>query len=162
MSTFKLMALLVLTASLFACESTTTAPKAGVPVNPTTTPVTILRKFSGNDEALKFPAVMIVKSQAELQGINAKSLMDAKVDFAKESLVVVALGDKPTGGYWADITGIQAAGPQLFVQGWANKPGKDAVVTQAVTYPFAAAVISKTTATTVRSDVQSVMGKTKP
>ncbi|NJL30964.1 MAG: hypothetical protein HC898_04675, partial [Phycisphaerales bacterium] len=108
----------------FACESTSTAPKAGVPVNPTTTPVTILRKFSGTDEALKFPAVMIVKSQAELQGINAKSLMDAKVDFAKESLVVVALGDKPTGGYWADITGIQAAGPQLLCWAGPTNPAR--------------------------------------
>ncbi len=163
-TTFKLMAVLLVSATMLACESTTTtsADKTTGAVAPAVMPVTVLRQISGNDPALKFPAVMLIKTQVELDALQAKELAGAKVDFSKESMVVIALGEQATGGYWAQVTAVQSAGSQLFVQGIANRPGKDEVTTQVKTYPFAAAVIAKSAAGSVRSDVQSVVGQKKP
>ncbi len=164
MTTFKLLAVLLVSATMLACESTTTTTtgnSAGA-VAASAMPVTVLRQSMGNDPALIFPAVMLIQSQAELDALKGRELAAGKVDFSKESLVVIALGEQATGGYWAKVTAVQAAGSQLFVQGIANRPGKDEVTTQAKTYPFAAAVIAKTSATSVRSDVQSVVGQKKP
>ena len=56
-------------------------------------------------------------------------------------VIVAALGEKPTGGYGIEITQVSLRGSTLTVEAVATVPPKDAMLTQALTYPFDAASI---------------------
>ncbi len=45
-------------------------------------------------------------------------------------------GEKPTGGYGIEITQVSLRGSTLTVEAGVTVPPKDAMVTQALTYPF--------------------------
>ena len=77
-------------------------------------------------------------------------------------MVVLALGERPTSGYWADIQGAQVSGDTLYVQGVANRPAADAMTAQMITYPYAIALIDKTRVRVVRSEIRSVQGEAAP
>ena len=51
-------------------------------------------------------------------------------------VIVAALGEKPTGGYRIEITQVSLHGSALTVEVRVTVPPKDAMVTQALTYPF--------------------------
>ena len=51
-------------------------------------------------------------------------------------VIVAALGEKPTGGYGIKITQVSLHGSALTVEARVTVPPKDAMVTQALTYPF--------------------------
>ncbi len=122
-------------------------------------PVPILRNEPLNDPGLTQLGVMLINSRAELEqrAPQAQALAEMEVDFAAESLLVLCLGERPTGGYWVRITGVQhdAAANALYVQGVANEPGPEAMVTQALTYPCDAAVIPKVRAAAVHPEIDS-------
>lgn len=101
------------------------------------------RHYAGDDAGLKTAAVTLVNSKAELDALGSQELASKPVDFEHESLVVVALGQRPTGGWWAKIDSVQLQGDQLFVQATINRPAEGVPVLQVVTHPYAAAVISK-------------------
>ena len=111
-------------------------------------PVTILESKSGSSDAFKTIGRMLIKTQADYDALGKPDLHPG-IDFEANDLVIVALGEQPTGGYAIEITAIQEEGDTLFVVGSSSEPGEDAVVTQALTYPFAAAVIPNTSATLV-------------
>ena len=78
-------------------------------------------------------------------------------DFAKHDVVLLTLGEQPTGGYAADITALQRVGDTLYVQATATAPGPAAEVTQVVTHPFSAVIIDKQPEDIIlRSDITSV------
>ena len=147
-------ALVLLASLLTGCES--------IPSLPPAEPVTILDAQRGDDPALEVGMVKLFKSWDELESMGAVSLAELTVDFAQADVVLFALGVQPTGGYWADITGVQKVGEVLYVQCTVNAPGEDQMVTQAITHPYCVATITKTTATTVLSDPEEVRGKPMP
>jgi len=106
-------------------------------------PLVIQRQFTGNDAGLTQPDVMLVNSAEELETKGSEDLRSKEIDFSEHSLIVVTMGQRNTGGFWAHIESAQLVGDQLFVQGSVNKPAADAMVTQQITYPYAAAVIPK-------------------
>lgn len=122
-------------------------------------PVTVLRRFNGNDPGLKEPMVRLISSAGELESLGSYDLAVQSIDYDKESLLLLALGEKPTGGYWARITGVQRKGGLLYVQGLANRPSADAAVSQRLTYPYDAVVIRKIRNARIRSEIESVLGK---
>lgn len=128
----------------------------------TSTAISILRHQTGSDAGFKLPGVVLVKNAQQLQNMGSTELSKLDVSFDKESLVVLALGEQKTGGYWARITGIQITGSTLWVQGIANRPAEGAVVTQAITYPYAVAVIAKSNADKVMSEIESTTGAPLP
>lgn len=121
--------------------------------------VPIVKQVSLNEPAIARPGVVLIQSEEQLKALNATELATVEIDFATQSLVVLSLGEQPTGGYWCRITGMQAGEGILYVQGLANRPGPDDMVTQALTYPAAAAVIAKTDATATRLEIESVLGR---
>lgn len=125
-------------------------------------PVEILDYMTGSDAALDQSRVLLVQSQGQLEEVAGDALAGLKIDFAVHSVVVLALGERATGGWWASITGLQRDGGLLYVQGTANKPGPDEMVTEALTYPFAAAVIPKTTNVQLVPEIDSVVGQPAP
>jgi len=125
-------------------------------------PVPIKRQTQINEPGLKQMGVLLINSQEELERLTpeADSLVEVKVDFSRESLVVLCLGERPTGGYWARITGVQRD-PQsdaLYVQGVANQPGADDVVIETLTYPCDAAVVPKVPARVIHPEIDSSTG----
>jgi hypothetical protein len=98
-----------------------------------------------------------------LDALGAQELSELEVDLDQYDLVLVALGQQPTGGYWVHITGLQRVGDVIYVEGIANAPADDEAVTQAQTYPYAAAVIPKVNAAlALRSSIQSVQSQQPP
>ncbi len=55
--------------------------------------------------------------------------------------LLVTYGEKPTGGYAVEITGVTKTEDRVNVTAQFTEPGEDEVVTQALTYPYDLAVI---------------------
>ena len=57
------------------------------------------------------------------------------VDFAKQMILAVFLGSRPSGGYQAEITGITTQGDVMVVQWAERRPGPEQVAAQVMTSP---------------------------
>lgn len=146
---------------MVACESQpeTDTPELNVE---NVQPVPILSQTTGDNQALQNATTELIRDEADLQALGVESLGDLNVDWDQQDVVLVALGEQPTGGYWTRITGIQQDGDELYVQFTANAPAEGQAATQALTYPYAAAVVPETGAEVVLSDPTEVIGQTAP
>jgi len=59
-----------------------------------------------------------------------------EVDFSKEMVVAAFAGQKSTGGYQLNLTGLNRRGGQLSISFSLTQPGPDCIVTQALTQPY--------------------------
>ncbi len=79
--------------------------------------------------------------QSKCQDESGKSISAPKYDFKKKQLVLVALGEKRTGGYGAKIDFIQTKKignkTVTVVEYQEMKPAASCIVTDALTYPLA-------------------------
>ncbi|HJQ40654.1 MAG TPA: protease complex subunit PrcB family protein [Thermoanaerobaculia bacterium] len=64
------------------------------------------------------------------------------VDFAKESVVFLLAGSKPTGGWSVEARGVTVEGETLVVDAAIHAPPPGAIVTQAFTSPYAVIAVS--------------------
>ena len=110
-------------------------------------PVPILGNKTGNSMALPF-GVKLIKTQAQYEALGDPQIFEG-IDFDKHDLVIAALGKRNTGGYSIQIDSLQTEGDTLVVVGKASSPAPSDPVTKVVTYPYAAAVIANTQATSV-------------
>jgi PrcB C-terminal len=62
------------------------------------------------------------------------------VDWKKEMVVCIALGERPTAGYGVEIAHVERQGNRLIVEAREKKPAPDAIVPQVVTHPYVMAV----------------------
>jgi len=58
------------------------------------------------------------------------------VDFKQEMVIAVFLGQKPTGGYAVEVTGVRQKGKRLVVEARVRQPDPGGFVTQALTQPY--------------------------
>jgi len=65
------------------------------------------------------------------------------VDFSKEMVIAVFMGEQPTAGYFIDIIEVTEYADRIEVQIVKHKPAPDAPVAQVVTRPFCVAKIEK-------------------
>jgi hypothetical protein len=70
------------------------------------------------------------------------------LDFAGQSVIVASLGEKNTGGYSVEVTGVELVGSKLKVTVRESKPGPGQFVTQALTQPYQVVRIPKVPAGT--------------
>jgi hypothetical protein len=106
-----------------------------------TQPVPILAQKSGSDAAFATAQEYLINAAGDTKA----DLTDLNANFDTQSVVVIALGEVPTGGHEVEITGVQKKGDTLYVQFKVKQPGPDAVTTQAISHPYAAALIPKFT-----------------
>ncbi len=125
-------------------------------------PVEVLELVRGDNAALSRGGVMLVKDAAALEATGLTTIEGLSPNWDEQDVVILALGEQTTGGFWADIRGIQLVGDTLYVQGVVNRPGDDAATTQAITHPFAAALIRETSATRAQGDYEEVVGESLP
>lgn len=109
-------------------------------------PVTILERVNGNSAALKTIGKMHIETKQAYDALGDADIFPGEIDFDQNDLVIVALGEQPTGGYSIVIESIQLQGGELAVTGKATAPGPDAITTQALTYPYSAVLIPNTAA----------------
>lgn len=79
----------------------------------------------------------VVKTEAEAKALGAKKWPDlSKVNFETHSLLVVAFGEKPTGGFACTIKRVEMQGKALKVFYTEVMPGSETIVAQAFTQPW--------------------------
>jgi hypothetical protein len=79
--------------------------------------------------------LLTVWNQAYGASLNVPPL--PRVDFARETILAVFMGTRPTGGYAIDVRDVTLEGADLFVDLVLVEPAADAVTTQALTSPWA-------------------------
>ena len=126
-----------------ASEPMASAPE---PVRPVAMP--ILAEGTGNNHNLKRAGLYLIQSEDQLASMGLDELFSS-ARFDQQSLILLALGERPTGGYAATITGVTQVCDRIHVRGTAVSPGPDDAVTLAYTHPYAMAVVSKVTGTLV-------------
>jgi hypothetical protein len=111
--------------------------------------------YSGVSE----PTARVVQDRAtfrrlwdETQSTRTPTPEPPEIDFARESLVVVALGTRPSGGYRIRIEKIQERAGAVEVTVGKYAPGQNCLSTQAITKPIAIARMPRTTKPTVFRD----------
>ena len=121
-------------------------------------PLPIYEHVAGND--LKTPDLMLlINTRDELDALEHERLSALNVDFRRRSILIVALGEKPTSGWWVRIDSAQRHGSDVYFQGVVSAPGEAQVVNPALTYPYAAAVIPKVKTVRLHPEMASVRGK---
>jgi len=80
-------------------------------------------------------AASFTKLWAEIHAGRSPAPAPPAVDFAREMLVVAALGTRPSGGFSVAVTRVVARGEALDVTVLESCPAKDAMVTMALTQP---------------------------
>ena len=66
-----------------------------------------------------------------------------KVDFSKETIIAVFMGEKTTGGFSVTIENVKEKNKKLIVKIKETKPGSKDMVTMAITQPFCFVKINK-------------------
>ena len=147
-------ALLVAVAMIGGCQTTT------APVGPSETAfgMTVYQQLAGDDLNTD-DAAMLINSREDLDMLQHEELAGLEVDFDLQSVVVVALGECPTTGWWIRIDSAHVDIDKLYVQGVANEPDETQIVGQTLTYPYAAAVIDRVENVHLIPEFESVQGK---
>lgn len=78
------------------------------------------------------------------RAVRGTALPAPVVDFSRHAVVVVAMGERPTGGYWVDIERVVVGERALRVEALASSPGRECVVTMAFTAPLDAVLVERT------------------
>ena len=68
----------------------------------------------------------------------------ADIDFGEHSVIAVFSGEKPTGGYEIEITGITETTNRIKINVLETIPGEDCVVIQVITFPYDVVLIEST------------------
>ena len=97
----------------------------------------------GGQSGLRKPRQIVIRSAAEWDALwkeHAAERLPAEpaptIDFTKETVVGVALGDRPTAGYGVQITRVQRESDRLSVRTLETTPASDTMQATVVTSPF--------------------------
>lgn len=138
------------------------APAAGSASADLSQPLRIVERAGGDHSGITEPGVLLVQSDEARTALGSDALNNLNVDFGQRALIVIALGQKNTGGYWARVSDVTQDGDRLIVHGQANRPGDDAMTLQVMTTPWAAAIIERPAATSVVPRIDSLTGEPPP
>lgn len=121
--------------------TTETVPETNSPpetTGETTAPDKVqLEQISSGTDGLKRPRVVVARSAGALSEATGVEVPDS----GEGTYLAAFWGEKPTGGFTVDFLGVRRVEDRLEIRLALKKPPPDAVVTQALTYPYAAAVI---------------------
>ena len=127
----------------------TTSGETGEGAGGNTGPIPETTRESGTTDGIRIEQVSSGSGGLEQRQVvvapSADALSEAtgaKVRDAGEGTYLAAFwGKKPTGGYTMKISSARTEGSRIVVQLNLEKPPPDAMVSQALTYPYAAAVL---------------------
>ena len=96
-----------------------------------------LEQIAAGSNGLQQPQVVVAPSADALSETTGVQVPDA----GEGTYLAVFWGEKPTGGYTVEVLSARTEGSRIIVQLALQKPPPDAMVSQALTYPYAAAVL---------------------
>ena len=121
-----------------------------------TTQVSVQTIAKGSRSGIREAAQIAVRSQSEWQKLwrqhsstSTASVPLPVVDFDKEIVAAVFLGERPTGGYSVEISAAEVTGSLLTVFVKETSPNPGAIVTQGITQPFHIVRIEAATVETI-------------
>lgn len=143
-STLAASSLLVICCSCLAGgEQAAPAPAPATPTATPEAPLAITTLARGTDSEWHEAAEVAVREEKAWKDLWEKANaalvpMPAppKVDFAKEMVIAVFAGEKPTTGHSIEVSRIERSGDGLLVTVREKAPPEGAMVGQALTYPF--------------------------
>ena len=101
-------------------------------------PIAFTSVHLGTQSLIEDSREVTVRTASEWQAVwkdHAPSARLPRVDFAKNMVVGIFLGTRPTGGYSVEIVSVEATGGEIVVTYRETRPGRDAMLTQALTSP---------------------------
>lgn len=106
-----------------------------------TGPVEPIAQWQGPNGAQSAPLQLLAENEEEWRSLWALADRPVPQPLAQGSVGVgVFLGERPTGGYGLLLRGQRLPGGELLVEWREKPPAEDAMVTQAVTRPWAIAL----------------------
>jgi hypothetical protein len=93
----------------------------------------------GDASGRQLGAEVVVRTAAEWKALwkeHAPTEKMPAIDFAKQMVLGVFVGSKPTAGYAVEITGVRAEGKDLIVEVVRREPGRGTLAAQILTEPF--------------------------
>lgn len=102
-----------------------------------TTPSPQIEQVSSGSDGLNQPQVVVAPSAGALAQATGARVPEAGAG----TYLAVFWGEKPTGGYTVEVLSARTEGRRVIVQLSLEEPPPDAMVSQALTYPYAAAVM---------------------
>lgn len=105
----------------------------------------IIQQWSGQYGGGATPGVRAVRTAEEWNAFwkQAERPPPLQPDFARHMGVVISLGEKRTGGFAAEILGARNEAGKLIIDYRESSPPAGAMVTQALTSPWVAAVLPR-------------------
>ena len=106
------------------------------------TPVPFSNVELGVSSGIRDPTRVVVRTSREWLLVWARharsvgAVVPPPVDFSRDMVVGVFMGERDTGGYQIEITGVERTAEVLRVQYRVREPEPGAVLTQALTQPF--------------------------
>lgn len=97
----------------------------------------LTQRNSGFDE----PAELVIRDQAALESAWARVFNQVQgnpppaVDFGKETVILVALGGRSSGGHSVHVDAVTRSGDGAVVRYTATRPGEGCMTTQSLTSP---------------------------
>ncbi|CAN5881627.1 hypothetical protein BH23ACT11_BH23ACT11_29490 [soil metagenome] len=95
-----------------------------------------IEQISSGDDGAKKPQIVVAASAKALSTATNTLVPDS----GEGTYLAAFWGEKPTGGYTVEVSSAWEEDGQIVVQLALKKPPPDAMVSQALTYPYAAAV----------------------
>jgi hypothetical protein len=110
----------------------------------------VIREWKGFNVGIERAAEKVIRTPAEWTALwrEAHSIQVPppavpKVDFDKEMVIAVFMGQRPTGGYAITIEDVVFGDKEIRVTVREQSPPPDALTTQALTQPFHMVVVKK-------------------
>jgi hypothetical protein len=103
-----------------------------------TNPLAFSTIYRGTQSHIEEPREVVIRTAgewSELWKAHAPAAPVPIVNFRREMVVGVFLGTRPTGGYSVEVATIEPKGSETVVTYRVEEPGRDAMVTQALTSP---------------------------
>jgi hypothetical protein len=107
------------------------------------TPLSIATVEKGDRSGIRGPLQTVIRNQDEWKALwRRHSSTDTNpppapiIDFNREMVVGIFLGEKPTGGYEVEIVRAELSDSSLYFYYLEKSPPPGAMVTQALTQPF--------------------------
>ena len=112
-------------------------------------PLSVTRLFESRNGALESPTELVLRDQAAWEATWPRLHRSGPpgaapaVDFGRDMVVVVALGERPSGGFGVRVDALESDGAGALVRYTSTEPGPDCMTTQALTAPVEAVAVPR-------------------
>jgi PrcB C-terminal len=141
--------ILLLALALAACTTDVPDAPSTATTAPATTGGTVEQRIiaTGSNAAAEpeAPQAVAIKTADDYRGKWEQTIGGGQppaIDFARESVVILLGGQRRTGGWRVAPRGVSLEGRTLVVDATVEGPPSDAIVTQALTSPYAVIAVS--------------------